>query len=71
MQTAEEHVHYWIIKTADGPTSMGRCKTCGESREFKNFVSGMDWSLNSAGANIEQQRQRNAEKRNTAEDYRA
>ena len=66
MQTAEEHVHYWIIKTADGPKSMGRCKTCGERREFANFIEGRDWGSYSAAANIEQQRQRkerNAEKK--------
>ena len=66
MQTAEEHVHYWIIKTADGPMSMGRCKRCGESREFANYILGLDWNINSAAANIEQQRQRkerNAEKK--------
>jgi len=66
MQTAEEHIHYWIIKTADGPKSKGRCKTCGESREFANFIEGRDWGIYSAAANIEQQRQRkerNAEKK--------
>jgi len=66
MQTAEEHVHYWIIKTADGPKSKGRCKTCGESREFANFIEGREWGIYSSAANLEQQRQRkerNAEKK--------
>ena len=66
MQTAEEHVHYWIIKTADGPKSKGRCKTCGESREFANFIEGREWGIYSSAANRELQRQRkerNAEKK--------
>ena len=62
MQTAEEHVHYWIIKTADGPMSMGRCKRCGESREFANYILGLDWNINSPAANLEQQRQRRINK---------
>jgi len=31
--------HYWIIETPnDHPTSMGQCKWCGETREFKNYI---------------------------------
>ena len=29
-------VHYWIIEVPEGPTSTGRCKYCGEVREFSN-----------------------------------
>jgi len=32
----DECHHYWIIEIADGPTSRGVCKYCGESREFLN-----------------------------------
>ena len=66
MMPDEEHVHYWIIKTANGPTSKGRCKTCGESREFANFIQSREWGIYPSAANLEQQRQRkerNAEKR--------
>lgn len=28
--------HYWVIGVPAGPTSKGRCKLCGEEREFKN-----------------------------------
>jgi hypothetical protein len=28
--------HYWIIEVANGPTSLGTCKYCGETREFLN-----------------------------------
>ncbi len=28
--------HYWEIEVANGPTSTGKCKRCGEVREFYN-----------------------------------
>jgi hypothetical protein len=28
--------HYWVIEVANGPTSLGRCKHCGETRDFFN-----------------------------------
>jgi len=28
--------HHWIIASPHGPTSTGRCKLCGASREFRN-----------------------------------
>ena len=28
--------HYWEIEVANGPTSIGKCKYCGETREFYN-----------------------------------
>ena len=28
--------HFWKIKLPNGPTSPGRCKRCGERRDFKN-----------------------------------
>jgi hypothetical protein len=28
--------HYWVIEVANGPTSSGSCKYCGETREFYN-----------------------------------
>ena len=31
--------HYWVIATAQGPTSEGVCQNCGECRDFKNHVS--------------------------------
>ena len=42
----EEHVapdgcrHYWIIESADGPTSKGVCRFCGVEKEFFNSFSG-------------------------------
>ena len=28
--------HHWVIEQPNGPTSLGRCKHCGERREFSN-----------------------------------
>jgi len=28
--------HYWVIEVANGPKSLGRCKNCGETKEFFN-----------------------------------
>lgn len=33
---ADECHHFWVIEVANGPTSMGECKYCGERREFHN-----------------------------------
>ena len=30
--------HYWIIETPDGPISPGRCRLCGEEKEFNNSI---------------------------------
>ena len=31
-------VHHFVIPPADGGTSSGVCRKCGERREFNNFV---------------------------------
>ena len=28
--------HHWVIDQADGPTSNGRCRFCGTSKNFLN-----------------------------------
>lgn len=28
--------HFWVIEVANGPSSLGVCKHCGESKEFLN-----------------------------------
>jgi hypothetical protein len=28
--------HFWVIEVANGPTSRGSCKYCGEAKEFYN-----------------------------------
>ena len=32
-----------MIESAAGPLSPGICQTCGEVREFKNYVAGPTW----------------------------
>ena len=34
--------HHRVIQTSEGPVSLGVCKRCFETREFKNSIE--DWS---------------------------
>lgn len=34
--------HYWIIEAANGPRSRGRCKYCGEIRDFHNSITDLN-----------------------------
>ena len=36
-------VHNYRIQPADGPTSMGTCRNCGETKEFQNYIDQMAW----------------------------
>ncbi len=36
----DECHHYWIIESANGPTSRGVCKFCGAEKDFFNSLSG-------------------------------
>ncbi len=38
--------HHWVIESAVGPVSSGICQTCGEVREFTNYVAGPTWRDN-------------------------
>ena len=35
--------HHWQIESPNGPVSIGRCKRCGEIREFNNSIQGSGW----------------------------
>ncbi len=35
--------HHWLIETPQGATSRGRCKRCGEEREFRNSATDHLW----------------------------
>jgi hypothetical protein len=35
--------HHWVIETPRGSLSAGRCKRCGEQREFRNSASDHVW----------------------------
>jgi hypothetical protein len=28
--------HFWVIEVANGPSSIGTCRNCGETKEFFN-----------------------------------
>ena len=31
--------HEWVIETANGPTSLGECRLCHETKEFENSIA--------------------------------
>ncbi len=35
--------HHWIIDPPNGAVSVGRCRKCGENREFKNSIEYSSW----------------------------
>ena len=35
--------HHWLIETPRGALSSGRCKRCGEEREFRNSANDYIW----------------------------
>ncbi|HJP40831.1 MAG TPA: hypothetical protein QGF35_03905 [Dehalococcoidia bacterium] len=43
---AEDHLHRWRIEEPNGPVSKGACKVCGAEKEFKNWLSDMDFITN-------------------------
>jgi len=42
--------HHWLIETPRGATSHGRCKRCGEEREFRNSATDHLWEDESGGS---------------------
>ncbi len=36
--------HHWVIQPADGPVSLGVCKFCRETREFRNYIDVWEWN---------------------------
>lgn len=37
-QCKNQGAHHWVIDTASGPISKGRCKKCKVTREFFNSI---------------------------------
>ena len=35
--------HYWLIEPPSGPVSLGICRFCLETRDFKNSSSWSGW----------------------------
>jgi hypothetical protein len=40
--------HHWVIDTPRGSMSQGRCKRCGEEREFRNSAQDYVWEDDSS-----------------------
>ena len=40
--------HHWIIEAPTGPVSMGACRLCSETREFKNYIGAAPWGDDSS-----------------------
>lgn len=38
--------HHWVIEPAEGPTSLGVCRKCSESREFRNSIVDAERDVN-------------------------
>jgi hypothetical protein len=43
---AADHAHRWRIPEPNGPVSTGSCKVCGAEKEFRNWLSDMDFITN-------------------------
>lgn len=43
---AVDHFHRWRIEEPSGAMSTGVCKTCGATRQFKNWLSDGDFITN-------------------------
>ena len=35
--------HQWVIDMPAGPSSKGVCRTCGEVKQFQNYIEGSSW----------------------------
>ena len=43
-------VHHWVIEPPNGAVSEGRCKVCGEKKEFRNSFEYSSWYGNKSPA---------------------
>ena len=43
-------VHHWVIDPPNGAVSEGRCKACGEKKEFRNSFEYSSWYGNKSPA---------------------
>jgi len=33
-------LHHWLLDSPAGPVSKGACRSCGEERDFPNYIEG-------------------------------
>ena len=54
----KECAHYWLIEEPHGPSSKGKCKFCGEEKEFWNSNQGsaIDYITQSESKKIRKKR---------------
>lgn len=45
-RTEAPHAHHWLIEEAQGTLSAGRCKRCGATKQFKNWLEESDFVTN-------------------------
>lgn len=43
--------HHWVIETPNGAKSSGRCKRCGEAKDFRNSSEDLLWDNDSFSLN--------------------
>ena len=48
-QERSECQHHWLVDPPAGPVSTGACRSCGEERDFPNYIEGR---FNNARNNI-------------------
>ena len=39
-QQRSECQHHWVVDPPAGPVSTGACRSCGEERDFPNYIEG-------------------------------
>ena len=44
IQDQPECQHHWVIAKPSGPVSRGKCRLCGEEKDFQNFMENAPWS---------------------------
>ncbi len=55
----DECRHHWLIESPQGALSSGRCKRCGEEREFRNSANDYIWDDESSSSGARYGRLRN------------
>jgi hypothetical protein len=60
--------HHWKIAPPNGATSIGKCKVCGEEREFRNSSADSIWDNDSGESGFNRGRGRNAHEATVEED---
>ena len=60
--------HYWAIEMPAGSTSRGRCRRCGEVRDFRNSADDYLWEKDSGSGKTPWRRTRGPRKTTSDDD---